>query len=77
MVPSVAETNVPERTTYAQWLKKQPAAVQDEVLGKTRGKLFRSGKVTIDRMIDPRLRPLTLAELAEREGLDLGRKGKA
>lgn len=34
--------------SYYQWLKKQPVAFQDSVLGKTRGKLFRNGGVSAD-----------------------------
>ncbi|MBN2492882.1 MAG: hypothetical protein JXQ29_18680 [Planctomycetes bacterium] len=67
--------DVPERTTYPEWLKSQPASVQNEVLGPTRGALFRSGKVPIDRMVDPRLRPLNLKDLAKREGIEIPRRG--
>ena len=59
---------VSEKITYNAWLKKQPAAVQDEVLGPTRGRLYRQGKVKIDRFsVDGRR--LTLEDLRKREGL--------
>lgn len=62
---------VSARLTYGGWLKKQPEAVQDEVLGVERAKLFRSGKVSIQRFTDDTGKVYTLEELAEREGLAL------
>lgn len=59
-----------KQMTYGQWLKKQPAAVQDDILGPTRGRLYRQGRVSFDRFFDDGRR-LTLAELAKREGLTL------
>jgi len=54
---------VPDTTTYPAWLKKQSAAVQDEALGKARGKLFRSGELKIKEFTDTNGRPITLARL--------------
>ena len=62
---------VPAKTTYGQWIKNQPKAVQDKVLGKTRAELYRSGQVKIDRFVGRDLKPLTLKELAKREGISL------
>ena len=64
---------VPQKTTYAKWLKTQPKAVQDEVLGPTRGRLYRQGKVSLNQMVDARLRPITLNELARKEGIEIPR----
>lgn len=58
---------VPASMTYGKWLQQQPAAFQDEVLGKGRAELFRRGHVPIERFIDKRLRPLTLRELERLE----------
>lgn len=44
-----SEFGVVENQTYYEWLKNQPAQYQDEVLGKTRGKLFRDGGLTVER----------------------------
>lgn len=55
---------VPAKTTYNQWLKRQPAEFQDEVLGSTKGKLFRSGKVDVQEFVDRRGGELTLAQLS-------------
>lgn len=60
---------VPAKTTYGQWLKRQPAPIQNEALGPTRARLFREGKVKVDRFVDDQQRPLTLEQLREREGL--------
>jgi len=55
----------PQRETYADWIKRQPASVQDEILGPTRGKLLRSGRYTVTDFVDQRGKPLTLVELGE------------
>lgn len=40
-------------TSYGGWLKKQPIKTIDEALGVERSKLFRSGKLTLDKFTDP------------------------
>lgn len=52
------------KTTYAKWLKRQPAGFQDGVLGKTKGALFRRGNLDLCRTIDSSGREFTLAQLA-------------
>jgi len=54
---------VPAKMTYGQWLKNQPKSIQNEVLGKGRAKLFRRGKVPVDRFVDNKFRSLSLKEL--------------
>jgi len=49
--------------TYGGWLKTQPREFVDEALGVERSKLFRSGKLTIDKFVDPTGRVYTLTEL--------------
>lgn len=51
------------KTTYGGWLKKQPKEFIDEALGVERSKLFRSGKLTIDKFVDPTGRVYTLDQL--------------
>ena len=54
--------------SYYEWLKRQPANFQDEILGKTKGAIFRNAgldaeqfrKITVDNLG----RPLTLDEMA-------------
>lgn len=52
---------------YYDWLKRQPAAFQDEALGATRGKLLRDGGLSAQRFaelqLDRRWQPLTLEEM--------------
>ncbi len=60
---------------YGQWLKGKPAAFQDEVLGAERGKLFRSGGITVDRFADSRGREYTLDELRKRDAAAFERVG--
>lgn len=56
---------LPAETTYQQWLSRQSAKFQDEVLGPTRGKLFRHGGLTLDKFVDTTGRRLTLEQLRE------------
>lgn len=60
---------VSAKQTYYEWLKKQPEAFQDEVLGVTRGKLFRDGGLSVkefsDLQLDKRFKPRTLDELRD------------
>lgn len=43
---------VPASETYQTWLKRQPVAFQDEVLGTTKGQLYRSGGLSVDKFVD-------------------------
>ena len=52
---------------YSDWLRGKPAAFQDEVLGPTRGKLFRDGKVDIDRFTNDKGKVYTLEQLQQRD----------
>jgi len=58
---------VSANTTYEQWLKRQPASFQDSVLGRSRGQLFRDGKLSIGRFVDSQGQTLTLDELRRLE----------
>lgn len=54
--------SVPSTTNYDTWLRRQPKAFQDDVLGKGRGQLFRDG-MTLDKFVDETGRQYSLAEL--------------
>lgn len=43
---------VPGDLNYQDWLGRQPEGFQNEVLGKTRGRLFRDGNLRLDRFVD-------------------------
>lgn len=62
---------VDRNQTYYSWLKKQPAAYQDEVIGATRGKLLRNGGLTSEEFaalnLNRNFEPLTLAEMRKKK----------
>lgn len=66
-------------TTYYSFLKNQPKAFQDDVLGPTRGKLLRNGGLTADEFarlsVDKKFRPLTLDEMKDRNPLAFEKAG--
>jgi len=66
---------IPATETYGDWLKKQPASFQDDVLGDTKGKLFRDGGLTVDKFTDSKYQEYTISELRKREGSAFERAG--
>ena len=68
---------VPEAEVYQSWLLKQSARVQNDILGKVRGDLFRKGGLTLNKFVDYAGTRYSLADLAKlhpsafrRAGLD-------
>lgn len=59
---------------YGDWLRRQSVATQNDVLGVQKAKLFREGKLPIDKFVDNG-RELTLAELRKREAAAWKRAG--
>ncbi|MBX9267210.1 minor capsid protein [Chromobacterium violaceum] len=57
---------VPEELSYSDWIRQQPATMQDEVLGKTKGQLYRAGGLSLDRFTDASGQEYTLDELRKR-----------
>lgn len=66
---------LPESTTYSQWIKKQSAARQDEVLGRSRAELMRKGGMDMEQMYGPKGRFYTLAELRKQDADAFRRAG--
>jgi hypothetical protein len=66
---------VPESTTYAEWLKKQSAARQDEILGQTRARLLREGGLPMERLYSQKGEFLNLVELRERDARAFAKAG--
>lgn len=66
-VPVVHGSAADKRITYNEWLKGQPASVQDEALGAMKAKLFREGGLSVTKFVDEKGRPLTLDQLKEIE----------
>jgi SPP1 gp7 family putative phage head morphogenesis protein len=64
---SSADGYVDANQTYYEWLKGKDDAFIDDVLGPSRGKLFRDGGLSTDQFarlnLDRRLEPLTLKEM--------------
>ena len=58
---------VPASTSYQEWLMGQTSKVQDDILGPTRAKLFRSGEFTLDRFTNRAGDKLTLSQLKMRD----------
>lgn len=67
----------PTDLTYGAWLRRQPASVQEDILGVQKAILFRKGELPIDRFTNAAGKVLTLDELKrknreawEQAGLD-------
>ena len=58
---------VPAETTYADWLKRQSAGRQDQILGPERGRLMREGGLQLPDFYDSHGNWLNLDELKQRE----------
>lgn len=59
---------VPAETTYQTWLTGQSAAFQDDVLGQTKGKLFRDGDLKLTAFVNRNGDELSLHDLAAKYG---------
>jgi hypothetical protein len=66
---------LPADLTYAEWIRKQSAARQDDILGATRGKLMREGGLTLDRFYSDKGRYLTIEELRQRDAEAFAKAG--
>lgn len=58
-------TRVPSATSYQAWLETQSRTFQNDVLGPTKAKLFREGKLPLDRFVDRAGNELSLSQLAK------------
>jgi SPP1 gp7 family putative phage head morphogenesis protein len=70
---------VPATVTYQEWLTTQSNAFQDDILGPTRGALFRDGGLTLDKFVNRTGDEINLHDLAAKQadafraaGLDPG-----
>lgn len=62
-------------TTYADWLRGQPAAIQDDILGPTRGALYRRGGLKLESFYNDRGVYLTLSQLRAKDAAAFARAG--
>lgn len=60
---------------YQDWLARQPASFQDDVLGKVKGALFRRGGLTLDRFVDGSGHEYSIDELRRREAAAFRKAG--
>lgn len=58
---------IPAKVTYGQWLATQTVEFQNEVLGPTRGKLFRNGGLTLDKFVNRAGDEIPLRQLSQRD----------
>lgn len=58
---------VPDDMNYGDWLKNQPVAVQNEVLGVKKAQLFREGGLEMSAFVDKTGKEYTLDELKRRD----------
>jgi hypothetical protein len=71
MMSAVVDGILPRQTSYQQWLTKQPADVQKDILGPRRFRLLETGTLDFSKLFEgPTGRPLTLTELKVREGFE-------
>ena len=69
MVPVTSrnKARLENRKTYNGWLNAQSAATQDDILGKTKGKLYRKGDLTVDRFVNRAGQEYTLEQLKAKD----------
>ena len=71
LMSAVVDGILPRQTSYEQWLTKQPADVQKDILGPRRFRLLEQGTLDFKQLFDgPTGIPLTLDELKVREGFE-------
>ena len=76
--PSVGPYGVEQvssKTSYGEWLSRQPAAFQRDLLGPSRYALFSKGDLSIDKFVDENGKTLTLQQLRDREAMAFERAG--
>lgn len=61
---------------YHKWMISQPAAFQDDVLGKEQAELLRSGQLILNKFVDSNPEVLSLEELKGKESAALERDDK-
>jgi len=67
-----ADGQVPSSTTYEDWLRNQPREIQDEILGPSKAKLFRDGKIDLRDLVRKDNSIVTVDELKKKAGASGG-----
>lgn len=60
---SSMDGQVPDNTTFKDFLERKSKEFQDEVLGKGKAELWRSGKITLQQLVDQSGNPVSLSKL--------------
>ncbi len=63
----------PKMPAYSAWVASQSAAIQDEILGPSRGKLYRNGKLQDSQLYPQRGQTLTLDQMQRQDTATLKR----
>lgn len=66
---------VPDSLTYSDWLKKQSVARQDDILGVTKGNLFRDGGLDLPKFVSKQGHEFTIDELRARDASAFAKAG--
>ena len=74
---SLTSAKVPKRQTFEAWLKSLSAADQESVLGPSRYRLWKKGKLDLRDFVTSKGRKLTLSELARRHPGAARKAGRA
>jgi len=74
-VRSSSDGQIDAGTSYEDWMRRQVDFTQDEILGATRGRLFRDGGLKLDRFSDDKGRWLSLDDLKKRDTAAFQRAG--
>ena len=61
---------VPAGLNYDEWLRTQPVEIQNRVLGRRVGRLYRAGRVEISDFVDASFNRLTIRDGLRRAGID-------
>lgn len=64
---ATVDGQVAATTTFGEFLKNKPASFQDEILGATRGKLFRANEMEVDKFTNNKGIVYSLEELRKRD----------
>lgn len=72
---SSMDGQVPEDMTYGQWLRTRPRAEVEDIMGKTKAKLFLDGNLPIEKFVNRQGEELSLAELRKRDAEAFKRAG--
>jgi hypothetical protein len=63
---ALMDGQVPQETTYGEWLARQSAKRQEQILGKERAMLYRNGDLSFSQMFNQYGQWLTLEQLNQR-----------